>query len=293
MYFKFTDSIKYLERQSMEKTKKILLINDMPGYGRVALSAMLPVLAREKYEIFCLPTVLLSNTLNYGKCARFDTTEYMKEALQTWRELGFEFDVVATGFIANDCQTEFIAEYLREQSDKGALVVADPIMADNGKLYNSITEHRIDLMRAIIAVADVIVPNITEACFLTGANYSEEGYLENDAYKIAKSLHALGAGSVLITSVPLNENGNATKAVIGYETGTEHCFKLPYKEIPVKVNGTGDIFSAIIISEILAGKGLEEAAIKATDGLGRLISDNLEILSSYNGLPIEACIEKI
>lgn len=275
-------------------SKKILLINDMPGYGKVAISAMTPILVRKGFEVFNLPTMIVSNTLNYGKFASIDTTEYMKEAMATWKELGFKFDAVATGFIASDKQADYICELCKEQSDCGAMILTDPIMADNGKLYNSITSRRIDSMRNIISVADCIFPNLTECCFLSGTEYREAGFEEEELYAMALKLNQIGAKSVLITSADVKtKGGESYKAVVGYDSANKHFFTVKYDEKPYRINGTGDTFSALVTAELLEGAQLEAAAVKGVKAVGDLIENSVDIISEYNGLPIEKYIEKL
>ena len=100
-------------------SKKILLINDLAGYGKVALSAMIPVLSHLGYETFNLPTAIVSNTLDYGKFDILDTTEYMKNTIDVWKQLGFKFDGIATGFIVTKKQTELIINFCKEKSESG------------------------------------------------------------------------------------------------------------------------------------------------------------------------------
>ena len=98
--------------------KKVLLINDLAGYGKVALSAMLPVLSYLKYETYNLPTAIVSNTLDYGKFDILDTTQYMKNTLGVWKALDFQFDAISTGFIVSKEQTQMITDYCSENADK-------------------------------------------------------------------------------------------------------------------------------------------------------------------------------
>ena len=147
---------------------KLLLINDLAGYGKVALSAMIPILSHMQYEVCSLPTALVSNTLDYGKFEILETTSYMKNTLQVWDELGFQFDAVSTGFIVSRPQTELVRDFCRAQKVKGTRIFTDPIMGDEGKLYNGVGEETVALMRELIATADYIVPNYTEAAYLAG-----------------------------------------------------------------------------------------------------------------------------
>lgn len=116
--------------------KQVLLINDLPGYGEVALAAMMPILTHMGHHIYNLPTALVSNTLDYGKFEILDTTDYMIHTLDVWRALNFSFDAVSTGFIVTEKQAEMIREYCVEEHKKGTLIFVDPIMGDEGHLYN-------------------------------------------------------------------------------------------------------------------------------------------------------------
>ena len=106
---------------------QLLLINDMCGYGKVALSAMLPVLSHMGYRIHNLPTALVSDTLNYPKFYIHDTTEYVRQSLAIWEELGFEFDAISTGFIVTEEETRIISDFCHRRAAKGTKVFVDPI----------------------------------------------------------------------------------------------------------------------------------------------------------------------
>ena len=187
--------------------KNVLIINDMPGYGKVALAAMLPVLSNLGHSIYNLPTALVSNTLDYGKFTILDTTDYMVEAIRVWRELDFQFDCITTGFLASARQVGIIRDFIASQKKEGLLVMTDPIMGDEGKLYNGVTENTIDSMRRLVGVADVIVPNLTEAEFLTGLHEGQESLSAEEARAVVDGLLALGPRSVVVTSGMLRETG--------------------------------------------------------------------------------------
>lgn len=125
------------------KQTQILLINDMAGYGKVALSAMIPVLSHLKYEIFNLPTALVSNTLDYGRFDILDTSEYMQHTLQIWEEFLFSFDAICAGFIVLEKQSTLVYKYCKEQQKKGTLIFVDPIMGDDGERYNGISDEAV------------------------------------------------------------------------------------------------------------------------------------------------------
>lgn len=268
--------------------KKLLLINDMAGYGKVALSAMIPVLSHLKYEIFNLPTALVSNTLDYGSFDILETTGYMKNTLEVWDKLGFSFDAVSTGFIVSEEQTELITDFCTKQSKKGTLIFTDPIMGDDGHLYNGVTEDTVRLMRRLIGAADYIVPNYTEAVCLAGAEYRAEGLTIEQYHGIIDALRSLGASSVVITSAVVL--GSDKKAVVGYDSKCGSYFDISFDEIPVRFPGTGDIFSAVMIGRILDGGSLREAVRSAMDSVYRMIDANKDNADKYKGIPLEMCL---
>ena len=112
--------------------KHILLVNDIAGYGKVATAAMLPILSYLGHPVYNLPTALVSNTLDYGKFNILETTDYIKGVFPVWKELGFSFDAIATGFIASERQAKLVADYCREQAERGTTIFVDPIMGDEG-----------------------------------------------------------------------------------------------------------------------------------------------------------------
>ncbi len=275
-------------------SSKVLLINDLAGYGKVALSAMIPVLSHMQHEVCSLPTALVSNTLDYGKFEILETTDYMKNTLQVWEQLGFQFDAVSTGFILSKPQTELVLDFCRVQKQKGTLIFTDPIMGDEGKLYNGVSEETVSLMRQLIGVADYIVPNYTEAAYLAGVPYCREGCTRQELYDMAAALHGMGAGSVLITSARmLVDGGNPIQCVAGYDAAADRYFILSYEELPVRFPGTGDIFSAVFMGHILKGENLRTAACAAMDTVSRMLAKNAENQDKYKGIPIELCLEEI
>lgn len=272
-------------------SKKILLINDLAGYGKVALSAMIPVLSHLKYELFSLPTAVVSNTLDYGKFEILDTTEYMEKTIEVWKDLGFHFDAISTGFIVSEKQVELITALTKEAKKQNTLILSDPIMGDNGHLYNGVNESTVKLMKQLIKNADYIVPNYTEACYLTNIPYRKEGLDKEESRLIIDKLRENGSKNIIITSVFFkNENH---RSVIGYDAQNDAYFKLDYEEIPVSFPGTGDIFSAVLLGEIIKNNNLQTATLKAMNVVKKMISLNIDNVDKYKGIPVENYLEVI
>lgn len=266
-----------------DSTKQILLINDVCGYGKVATAAMLPILSYMGLPVCNLPTALVSNTLDYGKFNLLETTDYIKGVFPVWKQLGFRFDAIATGFIASERQAALIARYCREQAETGTTVFVDPIMGDEGKLYNGVTAATINSMREMLSVAHLCYPNYTEACYLTGRPYQPQGVTAEEARLLLNQLLEIGPKSVLITSIPVD----GQPSVVGYNHLTADYFSIPYTEIPVHFPGTGDIFSAILIGHIINGSPLRESTQRAMNGVYALIDRNKDNADKNRGIPVE------
>lgn len=263
--------------------KKILLINDLCGYGKVATAAMLPVLSYFKIPAYVLPTALVSNTLDYGIFNILDTTDYIAGVFPVWKQLGFHYDAIAVGFIASERQAQLLSKYCQEQATQGTTIFVDPIMGDEGKLYNGVTPATIAHMRSMVATAHLIFPNYTEACYLTENIYYKEGVTADEAKELLNQLHQMGAKSVLITSIIVN--GQHTVAGLNGKTGD--YFMLPYEEIPVHFPGTGDMFSAILIAHLLGGEPLQASVQQAIDAMLILIERNRNNPDKNMGIPVE------
>lgn len=274
--------------------KNVLLINDLPGYGKVALAAMVPILSRLGHYTFQLPTAVVSNTLDYGKFCIQEMTDYMRDTLRVWKELGFEPDCICTGFIVSEKQAELVGEYirrLREEQGRELLVMVDPIMADGGRLYNGIGQERILAMKKLAAYADVMVPNITEASFLTGIRPGQESGTEEELRELTDGLRKISGKSVVITSAVETgsevENEEGRHLVYGYDHRRQEYFQVPYEYLPVRVAGSGDIFSAVVTGELMAGKPLKAAVERAVGALSKLIMENQGHLQGYKGIVVE------
>lgn len=273
------------------KSKNILLINDLPGYGKVALSAMLPILSKMGYSLYNLPTALVSNTLDYGKFEILDTTSYMENTIKVWNELGFQFDCISTGFILSSKQVDIIANYIKSQNNPNLLVVVDPIMGDDGKLYNGITHETVVHMKELSSYADILIPNYTEAAFIADLFTDKSSLTKSEINALIDKLVSQGSKSVVITSIIEKDSNN--HFVCGYDDKSKSYFYLSYDYIPVRFPGTGDIFSAVMIGELLKETSLELSVKKAMDIVAKLIEKNIDSQDKFKGIFIEKDLDSI
>jgi pyridoxine kinase len=267
--------------------KQVLLINDIAGYGKVGMAGMLPILSYMGLPAFNLPTMLVSNTLNYGDYAQLDTTEYMRQTIPVWQRLGFHFDAICTGLMFNEVQARLVARFCREQSEKGCTVFVDPVMGDEGSLYHGIGRQQIELMREMVSVAHLTIPNYTEACFLTDRVYKAWGISKDEACEILGQLTAIGARSALITSCVIE----GKPQVCGYDHTDGSYFFHDYEVIPGQFHGTGDIFAAVLIGHFMKGESLSDSTRQAMNVVSQMIDRNRHVEDRLCGIFIERCLD--
>lgn len=267
------------------KSKNVLAICDLPGYSKVALSAIIPILANLGHNVCNLPTALVSNPFEYGKFALLDTTDYMKQCMSVWTELGFSFDCITTGFLASAEQVRLIRDFIVSQKKDGLFVLTDPVMGDDGVLYNGVSPEAVENMRGLIGVADVIVPNLTEAEFLAGLYEGREQLTQAEARQVIDGLRAFGTRSVVITSGAEAETGD--HVVWGYDHQTGEYFRIPFRYIKAHFPGTGDMFASVLLGCLLEGKTLYDGVKRAMDVLEQLIFQQKDNQDKNRGLQIE------
>ena len=240
-------------------SKKILTIQDISCYGSCSITVALPVLASLGVETAILPSAILStHTAGFKNFTVLDLTEEMPKIIAHWISEGIKFDAIYTGYIGDVRQFDYILECKDKLLNEGGLFIVDPAMADHGKLYPALNEDIIQGMKKICAQADYVIPNITEACFLTNTTYSTD--LTNEyVEELLTKLIDLGAKNVILTSV-LGEN----KIGATYFNGKERVTVL--KEIQeISYHGTGDIFSRVVIGYLMNNYSIEDTLDKATN----------------------------
>ncbi|WP_072684414.1 PfkB family carbohydrate kinase [Holdemania sp. Marseille-P2844] len=265
--------------------KEILLVNDLCGVGKVALSVMIPLLSAQGHIVHNLPTALVSNTLDYGVFDIQDTTKFMENTLNAWDQLNFQFDCICTGFLVSEKQVELLKRLFARHPE--ALKIVDPILGDEGHLYPGVDPSAVELRRELAASAQVIVPNLTEAALLCSHPDWGISVTRKQKDQLLDELTALGCSSVVITSVVFAEEGGH------YVCGRDEqgvSFNLPFEMIDVRIPGTGDVFSAVLAGALLQQKPLPEACQKAMDAVEALIRQNQYNSDLYRGLRIEQAI---
>lgn len=240
------------------KNKNVLAIHDISCVGRCSLTVALPIISAFGVECRLLPTALLStHTGGFIDFTYLDLTNEMKNILVAWKPLGLRFDAIYSGFMATAEQIDILKSVI---SDYPTLSVIDPVMADNGELYSVFDQTFVEKMKEVVPIADVLIPNLTEACLLTDTPYREK--IDRDFIEdLASSLQNMGAKNIVFTGVSFTEK--EIGAAVVYEDGNI-SFAMSEKQ-PDFYHGTGDIFGSVLTAELVNGKSLVEAAQIASD----------------------------
>jgi len=232
----------------------VLLLGDITGRSRVALRMLSSVLEARGHEVLMLPTALISNTLNLGRHEALDTTDYLLRTLDTWKTLGIRYDLAYVGYITGMEQAKALCGVMDDLHGQGVRIVLDPILGDNGRMYNSVTQGQADGFRMLMEHADVITPNMTEACMLAGADYAFN-LSSGRGMAMAATLRSPRL-SVVVTSAVTRDGSDA---VTGFDTEKGEGFCVPFERVPGHHWGTGDLFTALLMDAMLQGLALEEA----------------------------------
>lgn len=285
----FNIKSKCLDKEVKIVKKKLLLMGDMVGNGNIALSVMIPILTQMKYEIYNIPTSFISNNFNYGKFSILDTTKYLKETIEVWEKLDFKYDAIFVGYIASSEQANVIIDFCKKKAFENNIIFIDPIMADNGTLYNGIGEDTVRNMKKLISVADYIMPNYTEASYLSGIKYEKDGLSIEDYHNMIDILREYGVKSVIITSAKVKGENN--RCSIGYDIKENSYFKIDYDEINTIVYGTGDIFSSLFIGKMMSGENMYNSTKYAMDTVREMIRLTIDDSDLHRGIPIENILD--
>lgn len=254
--------------------KRIAVINDISGFGRCSMTAALPVISALGAEACPLPTAILSNQTGYDSFFYDDFTDRLPAYIAEWKKLSVHFDGILTGFLMSEAQVELILKFLKEFKTPNTLYICDPVMADDGRIYSTYSHALCQKMKELVSMADIITPNLTELCILSGTEYDALVAHSADAdyvlriEAIAKSLLNETLQTVIVTGV-CRESTICNIAVTAKgATVTES------KRFGDSYSGTGDLFSAVLAGMLVEGYSAQEAVQTAAKFLAAAIEDS-------------------
>lgn len=240
--------------------KRIVTIQDLSCVGKCSLTIALPVLSALGLECCALPTAVLSAHTAFDGFVREDLTDFLAPVSAHWQALGLQFDAIYTGYLASPAQIDFVEDFFARFGSENTLRFVDPVMADQGKLYAGFDDSFPPLMRRLCARADILTPNITEACLLTGTPYREthdERYLRT----LLEGLLALGPRTAILTGVRTQPDKMGVAAMDRSGTLSVHLTQY----IPAVFHGTGDLFASVCAGLLTLGRPVEQALRTASD----------------------------
>lgn len=239
--------------------KRIVTIQDISCVGRCSLTVALPILSAMGLETAVLPTAVLSNHTAFSQYSIHDLTDEFHNITRTWAAQDITFDGVYSGYLASNLQVTLVSEFMHSQKD--ALKFVDPAMADHGRLYVGFNQAFVEMMAGLCQSADVIVPNLTEACLMTGVSYQEN---PDPAFyrELCKRLADQGTSRVVITGYTESEN---SIGAIAYDREQDTFSTYVNERLETPYHGTGDIFASVTFGALMRGMPLESALTVAVN----------------------------
>lgn len=241
------------------RQNKIAVINDYTGFGRCSIAVAMPIISQLRIQCCPVPTSIFSDHTGFSSYFFDDYTDKMQAYIDEWAKLGLRFNGILTGFLGSAGQIETVRRFIEDFRDDTTKVVIDPVMGDNGKPYPTYTADLCERMKELVCHADILTPNLTEACLLTDTPYAPERFRAADYRTLAQKLLDTGAEKVVISGIGMGSLiGNAI-----CERGKAPLL-LRQKRIGHERSGTGDVFSAIIAAECVRGNDFVGSVRKAS-----------------------------
>lgn len=268
--------------------KKVLTIQDISCVGQCSLTVALPVISACGIETCVLPSAVLStHTAGFSGYTFRDLTDDMPSIEEHWLKEKIAFDAIYTGYLGSTKQIDYVADIFASTIKENGLKIVDPAMADNGNLYPGFDAEFVEAMKGLCAKADYVVPNITEAAFLTGMEYKTEydrAYID----EMIEKLIALGAKNVILTGISY-ETGKT--GVVVFENGEYKYYE--HEFLSNSCHGTGDIYASAFVGALVRGKSAYDAAKIAADYTVECIKATAEEDNHWYGAKFEPVLGKL
>ncbi len=255
---------------SHNNQKKIAVVNDLSGFGRCSLTVALPIISAMKVQCCPVPTAIFSNHTGFDSYFFEDYTSRMEDYVAEWKKLDLRFAGICTGFLGSVEQIALVERFLQDFTDPETVVLIDPVMGDYGKMYPTYTEEMCQKMRELVRYADILTPNLTEACILTDTPYKEKWRL-SEVTEMAERLADMGPQKIAVTGIPQG----SFLANLCYETGEPVKTRRTH-QIGTSRSGTGDIFAAILAADAVNGVPFADSVRKASLFIKHCIMSSIE-----------------
>ncbi len=270
--------------------KRILTIQDISCLGKCSITVALPIISAMGVETTILPTAVLSTHTMFPNFTVKDLTDQLIPITDHWKSQDVKFDAIYTGYLGSAEEIEIAERIFEEFGGEDTLIFIDPVMADNGKLYPAFDMEYAKRNAGLCSKADIIVPNITEACFMTDTEYKEV-YDEAYVLELIDKLAKLGSKKVVLTGVSLSDGKTG---VYGLDTKTGETIIYQNDKVDASFHGTGDIFASVSVGAVTRGLSLKDAFKIAADYTADTIRATLDNPAKpWYGVDFESTIPEL
>lgn len=261
--------------------KKVLTVQDISCVGQCSLTVALPILSACGIETAVLPSAVLSTHTAFSGYTCRDLTDDMPAIADHWDREGIRFDAVYTGYLGSAKQVDIVMHIMQTLCKPDARRIVDPAMADNGRLYPAFDAAFVQEMKRLCCAADIILPNLTEACLLTGMEY-RESYDEAYIRAVLEQLSALGAKTIVLTGIGYRPDRTG---VVVWESGRQSYYE--HHRLAKGSHGTGDVYASAFTGALMHGCSVQRAAQIAADYTVRCIETTASDASHWYGVKFE------
>ena len=262
--------------------QKILTIQDISCYGQCSTTVALPILSAFGFETAILPSAILStHTSGFKNFTVHDLTDEIPLIINHWKNEGIKYDVLYSAYLGEIKHIDLVLEIKKELLKENALFLVDPVMGDNGKLYPAFDMNYVEAMRRLVKEADIIIPNLTEACYLVNEEYKEK-YDESYILNILNKLNKLGAKNIVLTGVSYKEGFIGIASLI---KGEYHYYE--HRKIAKSYHGTGDVYTSSFLGAYLMNNDFQESIKLAAEFVVKAIENTLDDPNHNYGVKFE------
>ena len=268
--------------------KRIVTIQDISCFGKCSITVALPLISAMGIECAIIPTSVLStHTGGFTGFTFRDLSEDIPRISEHWKKYNLHFDCIYTGYLGSHSQIDHVLDFVKDFKKDGTLLFVDPAMGDWGRLYTGFDDDFPAHMAKLCAVADIVVPNITEATFILGEEY-KTSYDEKYVRSLLKRLCENGAKKAVISGISY---GNGTQGAVLYDSEADEFYSYFAEHIPVEYHGTGDTFASVFAGALTRGMDVKEALRLAVDFTVQCIKATMSEPDDHSyGTKFETCI---
>lgn len=263
---------------------RVLTIQDISCVGQCSSTVALPIISACGQETAVLPSAVLSSHTAFNSFSFRDLTDDIPNIKSHWQNEKILFNAIYTGYLGSLKQIEYVTDIMKTMGTPDAVKIVDPAMGDNGKLYSNFDTDFAHSMAALCKEADIIIPNITEASYMTDIPY-KDSYDEAYINSLLDAMKSMGMKKIILTGVSYEDN---TTGVIVCENDKVRYYK--HEKLAKNSPGTGDVFASAFVGAYVSGKDLFEAVQIAADFVLQALKNTQSDENHWYGVKFETCL---